>query len=102
MKEQFLVCVQHKHQEKNGEFYNLAKLMHGFNTMYYKTLEEAKTDLNKYITEHNNRKPGIETTKVGCIGVDFEVDQQLIDDNKVIHYYIKKRFVTPFEEVERT
>lgn len=99
MTEQYLVSVQKKYQEKSGEWYNLARLVGGIGKTYFRTLECAKSALEKYIADNNNGAR-TETTKCGSIGIDFVLDEETANEQRVIHWKIEKRLVTPFELVE--
>lgn len=76
MKDQYLVCIQKRYQEKEGIYYNLRKLLYGLNSgMYYISLEDAKRDLDEYIKKQS-RGARTETTHIGGgIGISLEIDE---------------------------
>lgn len=98
MKKEYLVCVQEKYQQKDGTYYNLAKLMRGMKYSTYSSLDEAMRDLKKFI-ESKNKGARTETQVVNGIGIDFVIDPETADDLTVVDWYIKCREVTPWEMV---
>lgn len=97
-KYEYLVMVQHKYQVEENRWSNVGFLTDG--KRYYDTLEEAEEALRRYVAEWN-RGRRTETTKCGGVGIDLEVDKVSVDRMIVVHWYIKKREVTPWEEVGR-
>ena len=63
----------------------------------FDTQEEARQELAKMIQQMNNRKPGIETTVCGGIGIDLVVDEQAAKDGEIIYWEIQKRWVSDWE-----
>ena len=101
MTKQYLVCVQHRYQENENTFYNLRRLVYGFNGgNYYLELERAKADLERYIKDHA-RGERTETTQCGMIGISSHIDKETAYQHEVTNWYIKVREVTPWEEVEK-
>lgn len=103
MIKQYLVCVQQKHQVKNGEYYNL-RLVAGdsnfFRKRYYNDLGEAMRVLQRYIAQQN-RGERTETTVVNGFGIDMVIDAETAKDMAVVDWYIQEREVTPWREVMR-
>ena len=98
MIKQYLVCVQQKHQQKDGEYYNLRLLVgDGFRKRYYNDLGQALKELQAYIAKQN-RGERTETTVVNGFGIDMVIDAESAKDLAVVDWYIKVREVTPWED----
>ena len=98
MFKQYLVCVQQKHQQKSGEYYNLYKIMRGLRGSYYLSLDEAMSDLQKYIAE-KNKGERTETTVVNGIGIDLVIDAETAKSQAVVDWYISEREVTKWSRL---
>lgn len=100
MRKEYLVCVQEKHQQAEGMYYNLAKIMRGLGYSTYPSLGMAMRDLKKFV-EQKNKGARTETTIVNGIGIDFVVDAESAQDFAVVDWYIKEREVSPWEIVAK-
>ena len=103
MTKQYLVLVQQKYQQKDGDWWNLRVLL-GDSAMgrkrYYTDLAEAKKKLAEYLAKQN-RGARVERTAVGGIGLLTEIDEDTANDLTVVDWVIQEREVTPFVEIER-
>lgn len=101
MGKQYLVCVQQKNQQKDGEYWNLKALLGtSLKGRYYTDLQQAMRDLQSYIAKQN-RGERTETQYINGIGIEMVIDAETAKDFAVVDWYIKEREVTPWEEVLR-
>ena len=98
MIKQYLVCVQQKYQQKDGEYWNLKALLGTSRKgRYYTDLKQAITELQTYIAKQNSGER-TEKTVVNGIGIDMVIDAESAKDMAVVDWYIKVREVTPWED----
>ncbi len=105
--EQFLLEIMFAMDEKENKWLYGACYDKGMGTRYYPSLKEARAGLSRLLAKFNKdfeygpdgkRK---ETFAIGGgFAADMKHDKRIDDMNRIVKWRIRRREVTPWEEVE--